>query len=639
MRSIDSRLGLRILPGLSLILLVAALGLSACEDKKEDKLVMAYGREWSTEAYEFTAGLALPPETRICVVTGYDEGLSSKMPLIRQSGLNGAALRIVEVNSPEAPVALLLLNHSATLWQIKSTPGTEVLAAATGGHWPQAISGLKPEAAVLIERGNKGRYFTQTYQRTSLQRQAVNNSARKYFGREADVIADSIDGTAVCGWSPSPDIELVSHSVFKTEKYDAGASVQARLDQALKSGWIRRAKRADLAAFKKARAMEGRLFVHEDALELLSDAYVVESRSFAFPAELEQLSDSAPGRFFTFFISPGLAFPEGPVANASIRFLEDGACLGRACGLTRAVYSASGRSPESLNFKLPPEQRFGDLKLPEKAVIYVGGAVKGQKTGKKDPKGKLDIGRLEVTVNSPGRPVALILSAHDPAEWHFDIKPGTKVAAVFLSGIYPQKLMNLPSDIPAVNAAEDEQRGLRFDFTSAHFKRINLLSENLFGRRPDRAFRSNDGSLLIDPSLPPQKPEPAAPQKTPKEPDNPAIKKALAQGLIRPASSGIRNAWFKKHMEYVGADNLMEPADFVYAPQFPTYEVMSEDLVFTDQMAGRGKVGFFLPENINLSIGDPGKATFYLMDDGACLGGGMSSPFHCHSWGYTKNRP
>ena len=216
----------------------------------------------------------------------------------------------------------------------------------------------------------------------------------------------------------------------------------------------------------------------------------------------------------------------------------------------------------------------------------------------------------------------MILGGTNPAEWHFDLAPGTELAAVLLSGRYPgtQKIVNLPPGVPALNYS-----GLScvyFSFLPGDFDKINSVSQTLFGRLPERGFQAVDGKLIIDPSWPIRAAAPVYLTPAPKIRPNQDLELALAEGLIRPASAELRAAWYKKHAEKAGWANLMDPADYNYEPSFPVYEILSESFAFSANMVNSDQLGFILPENMRLPEGAPGRSIIHIMDDGACWGSG-----------------
>jgi hypothetical protein len=630
----------KVIPAIIAFVVLAVLSLPGCDNKNPDvdmagetaptntqHILLGYGRDWPPMDCGQFPGFDLPPGTRICGVVGNDAGSPSEVVLARgnaSSDTSRARLATVEVNSPDAPVVLLLSNDRNTIWRIKSTPGTEVLAAAASGNGRQAIMGLKPGSVNMVNNGRGNQRCGQFYQEKFVQSRALANFSNQSFGRNPDLIIEPIEGRAVCGWPAPPEVELLSYGDLDPKKYDAYADLMAALDKAVKSGQIRRAKLTDLKNFKEKISLDRHLLVKDQWPGFFSDSYVIESPDFVFPDELNHFDDSwgSAQKLFTFYIPEGLRLPEGSIEGGTrVLFMKDGACLGKMCGYGEGLYSSSG-SPKfpAPDLKLPPKCRFDGLKLPENTKIYAGGGYSGKETGRKYTGNTKEIGQINVTVNSPEGPVVLILSAYDPVEWSLDIRPGTKVAAVLLSGYRAQKIINLPDGIPVVSGSYDEGGCWSFYFTREQYVKINHISENVFGRLPDRGFHAVDGQLVIDPSLPPR-PVPAhyfSPPRT--DEDDPGILEALAQGLIRPATSEVKSTWFRKHAESTGGDNLMEPSDYIYATRFSGYEILSEEFAFTENMQLQRQQEFYLPENMELPDGNPRSATIYLIDDGSCLG-------------------
>lgn len=651
----------KILPGLVAALLSAGLLLAAGGDQKaaarplvevsspaEDRLIMGYGREWSVPAEGLFPGFVPPPAARICaVIGGSDPRRSPPRPPetnpILQPGSGPAQMLTVEVNSPDAPVLLLLTSDRSTLWRIETTPGTEVAAAAASGPGAQAVMGLKPEVPVLADhgRGEDSWRWSQFYSRgpdPQQPRRMLENFSRKTLGRKPDLMVEPVHGSAACGWAARPGTKLLSQGETDPGQYDVDAGFKTQLEAALNAGLIRRARPADLNRFTEAASMPGRrLLLKEGGPKMLGQAYVAESSLFVLPRGPAP-PDGPLARLFTFFIPPGLSLPPGPIEGLRVLFLEDGTCLGRDCGL-RADPGSSGRLPGA-GPELPPACRFEGLKLPPEAKIYVGGVSGASLYQRRKPGSDMALvppgpERVEVTVNSPGVPAVLILAGSDSAEWHFDLKPGSEVAAVLMGGYYAssQRLVNLPAGVPVLDY--NQLRCVYFTFSPEDLPTIGALSRILFGRAPDRGFQAADGRLVIDPALPRRAGPPAGASPPPdsslppKKPRGLDLKLALENEQIRPASSRLRAAWLIKHAEQAGWGHLMEPADFAYEPAFPVYEILSEAFVFTRQMTADGPIGFILPENSLLPGGDPGRAVIHFMDDGLCWGPQMG----CDSYG------
>jgi hypothetical protein len=74
------------------------------------------------------------------------------------------------------------------------------------------------------------------------------------------------------------------------------------------------------------------------------------------------------------------------------------------------------------------------LALSDDIVVYAGSAYSGQKTPHSIDGSGTTAGRFEVIVNSPEKPVALILGAYEPSVWNVAWTPGTQIEGIVLVG-------------------------------------------------------------------------------------------------------------------------------------------------------------------------------------------------------------
>jgi hypothetical protein len=185
-------------------------------------------------------GLRLPPEARVYAAGGYKgESLGWS---IENSGHASTYIRVA-VNSPEAPVALILGAYEPNVWQIGWTEGTEILAVVAAGYHTQKVSGLSQGVPVLIstfqDKGPCGYfYFDPTLQIIM----TINDFARAMFGRDLEAAQPAAKGQVTLGRPLSAGQKLLTAQDLSREStVKAGIPLDglAGLEEARAKGLIR----------------------------------------------------------------------------------------------------------------------------------------------------------------------------------------------------------------------------------------------------------------------------------------------------------------------------------------------------------------------------------------------------------------
>src|SRR5690606_2075060 len=83
-----------------------------------------------------------------------------------------------------------------------------------------------------------------------------------------------------------------------------------------------------------------------------------------------------------------------------------------------------------------------DLQLPDETLVYAAGAYSGRELDAQIDQSGHQATRFDILVNSPERPVALLLGAYEPSIWNIGWTEGTRILAVLRSEAAP--LCELP---------------------------------------------------------------------------------------------------------------------------------------------------------------------------------------------------
>ncbi len=274
-------------------------------------------------------GLRLPPETRV-----YAAGSYSGEPLgwsIENSDHTSTHVRVA-VNSPEAPVVLILGAYEPNVWQIGWTEGTEILAVVAAGHHTQKVSGLEPGVPVLIstfrDKGPCGSfYFDPTLQKIL----AINDFARALFSRDLEAARPAVKGQVTLGRPLEPGQKLLTAQDLSRESTaEAGTPLDGLpgLEEALAQGLIRPATATEHHTWRRQAAKAPKTgrnrgageappirvgsdypqrmvhLSHPTVTLFVYEAYMVLSPDFVIPGGL----DSQP--VITFLVPAGQKAPE-----------------------------------------------------------------------------------------------------------------------------------------------------------------------------------------------------------------------------------------------------------------------------------------------------------------------------------------
>lgn len=254
---------------------------------------------------------------------------------IDQSG-NAAGQIDVSVNYPGKPVVLLLSSYDPTIWNIKRSASTRIVAVHASGYHHQAIAGIERDVPQLVStydnRGPCG-YIYATAEKLG----ALNPHARRVFGRAVDAFYPVEKGAVSIGEPVAAGTRLIGSAMTPESFHDRSAPLAGKpgLEHAVQAGLLRKATTADSAAWSaaleaKASAtpsdvppIAGGAKPRAQAIHLYN-AYVV-LKPFAYPAGLHGAHSA------TFLIPKGVARPTGNPGHSQVYDFNSLSCVGAVC--------------------------------------------------------------------------------------------------------------------------------------------------------------------------------------------------------------------------------------------------------------------------------------------------------------------
>lgn len=256
---------------------------------------------------------------------------------IDQSG-HMATRMTVSVDYPGKPVVLMLGAYEPTVWTVRRTEGTNILAVLASGYHRQVVTGLEATTPVAIHTyDNKspcGYFYVDTKHLETL-----DPMARKFFGRDVDKVHPARDGVITMGTSQGTASAWVGGNEAPVESYvdkTAPLAGEAGLDEAVRKGLLRRANLGDKKQWQAemAHVAHGRglppnademPLLHANSSGTLDRAYVV-LRPMKFPAGLYGAHSAV------FFVPKGTERPRGEPGHSTVYDFNDMSCTGAGCG-------------------------------------------------------------------------------------------------------------------------------------------------------------------------------------------------------------------------------------------------------------------------------------------------------------------
>jgi hypothetical protein len=273
----------------------------------------------------------LPPDAVIYAAGGYGTECKMLGYQIDQSGVD-ARIANVLVNEPNRPVVLLLGAHEPTVWNIKWTTESKILAVAASGSYGDAIAGISKNIPVLLgwnyKAQKKVRACEPFYVKFPIQNEnkdQINKLSKAIFGRPTDFIVHfDQNGNILIGETPpagtktqtSPDIPPASF--FDPQAPLAG---ETGLIDAIKKGLLRKATTQDAELWRKGELIVGKQTINQSESKELWNSYVV-LKPFKYPKGLGPT---------IFYVPKGVPLPEGDRRFTTLYDSNNMKCIGPMC--------------------------------------------------------------------------------------------------------------------------------------------------------------------------------------------------------------------------------------------------------------------------------------------------------------------
>jgi len=240
---------------------------------------------------------------------------------IDDSGQESTQFDVV-VNEPGREIVLALGAYEPSIWNIRWTPQTRIVGVYVSGYHRQAVAGLDPNTPVLNSsyenRGVCGYFYI-----SSGDVKTADNQIRRIFGRTATSYHLASNGQLEIGQPLNGNYTVQSNQVTVESFRDADAPLagEAGLEQLVREGKLRPARRDDMRAWEEAKSRKSgqphasyrgsQGSTGEASSTVIRGAYVV-LRPMRYPAGLYGAHSA------TFIVQNGAPIPEGNPGHSAV---------------------------------------------------------------------------------------------------------------------------------------------------------------------------------------------------------------------------------------------------------------------------------------------------------------------------------
>ena len=293
-----------------------------------------------------------------------------------------------------------------------------------------------------------------------------------------------------------------------------------------------------------------------------------------------------------------------------------------------AVFLCTAAHAEKLvPFKMdvPSACGFPGVQIPEDTVVLAAGGHGGKAIDFQiDQSGHVST-QIDVAVNYPDKPVALMLGAYEPTIWNIGWTAGTNIVAVFASGYHRQRVAGLKVGTPLLNSSYEDkgpcseasfEYDLNIDIEQATVEQ--KLARILYSRPISKIFSVPDGvgkvvignplestqQLITSTATPPKsfydKKAPLAGEA--------GLEQALRKGILRRATLKDATKWINA-LKKKYAIQHRQPPDI--PPDLDNAYVVLKKFTYPAGLYGGHSATFYIPEGVPLPTGNYGHSKIY----------------------------
>jgi hypothetical protein len=276
---------------------------------------------------------------------------------------------------------------------------------------------------------------------------------------------------------------------------------------------------------------------------------------------------------------------------------------------------------------------FSELGLLSDFSVFATGAYSGRKISFQIDQSGHEGTQIDVAVNSPNKPVALMLGAYEPTIWNIGWSKGTRILAVLVSGYHRQAVAGLEKNVPQLNSSYDNRGPCGYFYVANdNLSALNPMAKRVFGRPIEMVFPAEKGRVVVGESLKADTKLVTSPETTPAsfyDKDAPiagpaGLEDAVRKGLLRKATAADADAWSdaviqnspQRDIPPVASKGIPKP------PRPPIYNayVVLKSFTYPSGLYGGNSATFIIPKGIPRPDGNPGHSAVYDFNTLNCQG-------------------
>ncbi len=254
---------------------------------------------------------------------------------IDQSGHQTTKFKVA-VNSPSAPVALILGAYEPSVWEVKWTEKTKISAVYATGHHRQVVIGLPNNVPVITSGASQTPRCRGNFYVSHKKLNKINSLSKRLFNKKVSLVRSGSTGKLSLGEAVTSKTHFITNSDNTIERYIAPSlplAGEKGLENLVSTGFLRKATKQDSnnwAKLKLNHLKQNLSAVTEGDLEsrykrkFSATGYVI-LKEMRIPAGLFGAHRT------NFFLETGVPFPEGELGHSNLYDFNTMKCHGSLC--------------------------------------------------------------------------------------------------------------------------------------------------------------------------------------------------------------------------------------------------------------------------------------------------------------------
>lgn len=279
---------------------------------------------------------------------------------------------------------------------------------------------------------------------------------------------------------------------------------------------------------------------------------------------------------------------------------------------------------------------FADVKFPEDYAIYAAGWYAGADLDVQIDQSGHQATRFDVIVNSPDKPVVLMLGAYEPSIWHIGWTGQTVILAAVVTGYHRQAVAGLPKDTPILISTSENGSMCGSAYPDGRNQgEIDSISHKLFGKPSDATYLVGAGKAVLGKPLKTEEQVLTSTDVTIEEITDrkmplagPAgLKDLLKKGFLRLATQEDREEWIMRKTRKVYEGKPRQKHDPFCTGILPVrparvdeFYVILKHFRLPNGLHGGNSADFFLSKGVPFPEGDLASCHLYDFNTMKCHG-------------------